>query len=845
MIFDLKWKGELLAGVACIVFLFSLPLTAYAQNVAATTQSRSGETQKNQNRDDKQTQNRGNFPATQADDDLAQGRYKIGSFWFDPSMSVTGIYDDNIFYTRVTPTADFISVYEPHLGLSSAWDKNALNLYTGAALGRYRTNGKENYNDYYVGADGRIDIAPRHRLFGGVQYNRLHEGRESPDDVLGVVPTEYDMTDVYAGYQRQFSAVGVQLGATFQDYDFDDVAGSAGTINNDDRDRRESEFGIRLVKPVRDTLKLFVQDVMGWRHYGDAVDDTGLDRDSKGGSLNVGAIYTPYRNLSVEFMGGFLAQMYDDPSLPDSRHPDFGAKISWSPDAYSGLAFNLDRRIKETTLAGSSGYLSTSGTVDGFRYLSQEVMLGADFYYTENGYDNVDRKDYLIGTGVNVRHYFTPHIYGSLGYDFSHRDSNQAGFDFYDNRVYLQLAAELNPKKWPEGLAAGLGEEGSLFFGAQSGHGTMFTSLDGPRGAGGTVVADLGDQGSVYGLFAGYDRFFGNWFLGGEGQVENSRDFDWSHIETGDRVFDVTRKQSASLHLRAGYRQPNNVSYFGHVGGGWTGFDTYYDKTGSIYTHEDNEFALQFGGGVEAPLSNPLFVRMDYTYASYEDYGLIIPSGTDHFDNSDVMMRLGLVYRLGVKDEKNPAFKHDFSGAYLGGNLGYGGFAARNNRVAGGDLSVDRAGHGGDIGSFAGYGYSFGPVYLGLEGMGELSYADWNLKRDPTGRVYSARKEWAYGGDVRAGYVFNDTTLVYGRAGKVISQFDINYVRGGNEVHRKDNVHGTRVGGGVEVAASAETFVRMDYTYTDYDDYTVDYVTGIDTFKPTESVVRLGYGVRF
>lgn len=818
---------------------------ALAQQNSAGNTERAGATTHSQNRTAGGTRERGPDASVVSDPD----KMVLGSFVVNPALSVSEYYDDNIFYTRVTPTSDMITVLAPSLSLSSDWDKHELNFHTGATIGRYQKNDRENYEDYFIGFDGHYDLAPKSRIFGGAQYNKLHEGRESPDDVLGTSPTEYSMTDIFVGGQHEFDAFGAKLGLTMQDYNFDDVATSTSTINNDDRDRQEYELGTRLIRPWTEQIKIFAQGVLGTRNYDSATDDNGLNRDSDGYSLGLGALYRPQKNLSVEVLAGGLWQEYDDPSLPDISRPDFGVLVGWAPSPYTGVNFSVDRRVRETTLSGASGYVSTKGEVSLHHDLTREMRLGTGVSFTENEYEGVGRTDELLGFYANNRYYFTPQIYGALGYDFLHRDSDQAGQGFYNNRVMFRLGAHLNEHNAPAMLPSGIGSSGSFFGGVQEGHGTTYSALDGPRGAGGTVTADFGDHGTATGLFAGYDHFFGSWFMGAEADIEQSSDFELEHIESnGGRVFDVSRKESYGLSLRGGYRQPNNVAYYGRAGLVQTGFDTDYTNAGQDFENDDTHTGFRFGGGIEAPVNDSsLFVRMDYSYATYEDFAITLPSGTDTFNNSESIFRLGLMMRTGMEDNK-ASYTHEFSGPYLGGQVGYGGFATRNRgaRNAPSILTVDRAGHGGTGGLFGGYGIQpLDNIYLGVEGEAELSYADWNIERDPTGRIYGAQKDWTVGGALRAGYIFNDVVMLYGRAGGVLSQIDTDYARGATDLSQKDTLSGLRYGVGMEVGASDNMFVRMDYSYTDYDEYNVDYGSGVDSFNPTESMMRIGVGYRF
>ena len=213
---------------------------------------------------------------------------------------------------------------------------------------------------------------------------------------------------------------------------------------------------------------------------------------------------------------------------------------------------------------------------------------------------------------------------------------------------------------------------------------------------------------------------------------------------------------------------------------------------------------------------------------------------------------MGLGYRFGAAESNGPTGDegsgHDFSGAYGGLQIGYGGLHTDNEgpRQGGSELEADRAGHGGTGGGFAGYGHTLlGALYLGAELELEGSYTSWDVERDPTGRVYSVEKDWSYGGAARLGYVHNDMALFYGRVGLVRTSFDTEYEFQNVKVDQQDSQTGLRFGGGIEVAASENIFLRFDYTYTDYDAYRVDYQAGVDEFDNSENLFRFGVGYRF
>ena len=135
---------------------------------------------------------------------------------------------------------------------------------------------------------------------------------------------------------------------------------------------------------------------------------------------------------------------------------------------------------------------------------------------------------------------------------------------------------------------------------------------------------------------------------------------------------------------------------------------------------------------------------------------------------------------------------------------------------------------------------------MGLEIDAELSDMNWNISRS-TDRVYSVERKESYGASLRLGVVVHDATLLYGRVGAVGTRFTTDYLRqdSGDHIVQDDRLTGVRFGGGVEMPASGHSFVRLDYSFTEYDDYNVDYVSGVDSFGNSEALVRMGLGLKY
>ena len=138
-------------------------------------------------------------------------------------------------------------------------------------------------------SNGALEIQRETRANAVAEFRNGHEDRGSPDDVRGQRPdrNRHDRR----GHRPEPFVRAFRVGADgeFRRLDYDDVTatGPAGsfTINNDDRDRNIYTTSVRAGYEVLPSYEAFVLASGNWRHYDDARDDAGFQRDSEGFSI--------------------------------------------------------------------------------------------------------------------------------------------------------------------------------------------------------------------------------------------------------------------------------------------------------------------------------------------------------------------------------------------------------------------------------------------------------------------------------------------------------------------------------------------------------------------------------
>ncbi|MDE2465743.1 MAG: outer membrane beta-barrel protein, partial [Alphaproteobacteria bacterium] len=688
---------------------------------------------------------------------------------------------------------------------------------------------------------------------------------ESPDAVNGIHPTRYRSGDYYAGILRSFPDYVVRVGGTLNTYSYSNVLSTSGIIDNGGRDRREYELGARVSYRLTQSLLPFVQMYWVDRSYDRALDTYGYRRSSTGYRTAVGISGDLLPQLQGEAYAGVLIQNYEDARFHGVSDPDFGVRLNWKPVSGTSVRGFIDRSVEETTLLGSSGYLRTAVGGSFEQVVRPDLTMTGHFYYSENAYADVNRIDHVSDAGLGFKYFFIPNIYFATDYAFIHRTSSTATDDFYENRIWFRIGAQLTPAYTadPDTFlpVVDTTRPGGFYVAALAGNGTLTSAVDGPRGGegggagtGGELTADFGSNGWQGDIAAGYGALVGRIYLGGEVDAALGSQH-WLHGGGGGtRIFGVSQRDSYEIAARLGYVLENHALLYGRFGAVMTQFATFYHQGSHIVRPEGYQRGLRFGGGVEVPLGGALSGRIEYTQTSYADYnvkaGGPAGSGPDNFANEENLLRFGVVYHIDSEAPGKPAPAFNFGGAYAGVQAGFGGLISQNAgpRKSGQTLNAQRAGYGATGGAFAGYGIALGnQYYLGGELDAEGSNTDWNIERDPTGRIYSVSKIYSLGASMLAGYIFKENTLVYGRIGVVHTRFANKYhdEGGANYVTPDISKNGFRLGGGVAVPLSRHTFLRLDYTWTRYGSYKVNYVTGTDSFRNSENLFRVGIAWKF
>lgn len=721
-------------------------------------------------------------------------------------------------------------------------------------------------------------------------------------------PTQYTDLSGNAGmYHELTSRVNVRLGVSASELNYEDTPlVGGGTYSSDYRDRKETLTGGRLTFKASDTTDLFVQGMNDTRQYDTAnpMTNPAFNHNSHGFNAALGMAIKPSDALNAEAYVGRIRQYYDNSAFENVSAIDYGLNVKYKTTPWTTLSLDLDRSLQETTITDSSGFINTSLTGRVKHSLSRDLSLSGSLTRQWSRYNEIDRQDIYTGAGVGIKYYLTDAIYTGADYQYRHRNStatktlatymapvNYADYD--NNIVYATLGTDFGSRartatpaftypSWSLFTAPFNNTLAGWYAGATLGANGINDANYGLRDdltkPDNFDNGEFSETGLLAGLFAGYGQMLNkHFYLGLEAEFDHSHD-EIVHDHIGDLYFSIGQTDSIALSIRPGYVLDNGALLYGRLGYASTAFANTVravdDLTGTAYTvNEDKKMdGFRLGMGNDIPMGNNLFLRMDYAYTNYKKYAIPVYNSTgtllhdDTADMSSSTFKMGLGWNFGGSDESSKIVSVDpkyLDGMYVGAMIGHGVINSEMTAIhkfGAGDESTLLANFGNEGftgGAFLGYGRTFGQWYAGIELEAEAATFGWHHDRTVPGdggRDFYVHKKGGFGESVRLGYALKNGSLLYGRIGRVDTKFNSIYERGaaaGNPkyIDQDNNLQGFRVGLGTEVPFNKSLFMRMDYSYTNYESYgfTTGHVPNPDvvTHNNDESMFRLGFGYHF
>ncbi len=370
----------------------------------------------------------------------------LGTFAVYPLVQLDAEHNDNIFAVASGADSDWIVRIKPEVSLESGWSRHALNLYGRANISRYQDFDEENFEDWSVGANGRLDITRAANIAFGYDHSSLTEPRTSSNAPASTrEPVSYDLDAAFLAGSRTSGRLKLSARGDVRTFDYKDAVTLGGTVvDQDNRDRTITSLTGRADVALSPATAVFVQATSNKRDYDTATSLLLPARDSDGYEILAGANFEVGAVARGEIAVGYIAQDFDAVAYQDIDGFGARAQLEWFPTQLTTVSGYASRTIEDSGLAGSGGYLSTSVGARIDHELMRNVLLNAEVSLARDEYDDIGREDERFQASVGGTYLLNRNLGVSLSASRFEQTSSgiAAGSEFEVNRITATLVAQ-------------------------------------------------------------------------------------------------------------------------------------------------------------------------------------------------------------------------------------------------------------------------------------------------------------------------------------------------------------------------------------------------------------------
>jgi hypothetical protein len=371
---------------------------------------------------------------------------RAGSFTFDPTLTVEQFRDDNFYKEKSGASTKNYTKIKPEVTVKSNWGSNELRFNGGVERDQFSGSSADNATRTDARLRFRLDISKSSQIkFEGRTRNLIEERGDDNTSTDDLEPTEYQRNNYGVSAKFKPNRIGLEIGAKFNNYDYDDTAKEGGGVtNNDDRDRSDKEYNVRLGYEIQKGYEAFIRASFVDIDYDDATDDGGVNRDSDGHTIEAGIKLELSKLVDADIGIGKIKREYAESSFSDISETVANAKITWHMSPLTKVRLSVSRDINESTTSETSGNLMTSYGAGVEHEFLRNLAVTVDYKRSTNDYEDAsnlrsdDKDTFEVGVDYDLNRSL------SLGFKYTdeERDSNINTNDYDRKIVMVKLAGK-------------------------------------------------------------------------------------------------------------------------------------------------------------------------------------------------------------------------------------------------------------------------------------------------------------------------------------------------------------------------------------------------------------------
>lgn len=361
-------------------------------------------------------------------------RFSVGDFALRAKASTGLVYDDNVEADENARDEDIFLTLSPSVRAQSTYARHSLGIGAGATAGTALKNSTDDFFDWRIGADGRIDLERRSTIDASVSYSQDTEDDEDVDSEDDDGDTPIHNIDASLGYDVQGEKIGIGGSGTISrlDVEGDDF---------DDRDRTAYGLNGRVRYQWSEDLTLSGGPSFRYSAYDDDAADDGDGRDALEFGLQTGAGYRYSRTITTRASLGYALVSFSDSDREDQSRLTGSAGLTFAP----GNGLTLDLQARRSLGLSIEDNEDTRTSTNGSATLAHRLKLGSRSALSSSlalgitRFSDLDRTDKNLLAGVTFAYRLAESAFLSTSYRFSLRDSDEADADYYRNLISIGL----------------------------------------------------------------------------------------------------------------------------------------------------------------------------------------------------------------------------------------------------------------------------------------------------------------------------------------------------------------------------------------------------------------------
>jgi len=363
---------------------------------------------------------------------LTPDRLQIGNFSLSGQAAFATVYDDNVEANDDERDEDVFLTFSPSVSAQSLYARHSLGFNAGATAGTALNDSTDDFLDWRISADTRLDLSRRKRIDAAVGYSLEVEDDEDVDAEDGDDDVPVQNLDAAIGYSADGDRLGYSIGTRIERVDF---------TEDDFDDRDNTAVNIDATLRLRWSERLSFSAGPSYRHisFDEDVADDGEDRDANQYGFRIGAGYRLGRAIRAQASLGYSQLNFDDSDREDRDSATASAGLAWSPGYGATLNLGVSRSLGISIIDGEDSTVRTTGSAT----LSHRLPIGSRSELTSSlglsvsRLSDFDRTDLNLLAGVTYGYRLTDFAFFTSSYRFSQRTSDDDDTEFYRNLISL------------------------------------------------------------------------------------------------------------------------------------------------------------------------------------------------------------------------------------------------------------------------------------------------------------------------------------------------------------------------------------------------------------------------